>query len=117
MAAVGQVQPISYFIPSLAFPRYEHGSEQLNQRSDDKLLQFNWQLKAGARLAWSGITQAEIEGMNSEWLIAHPSDAMLVELSSNFNMSASITLKDEDPKLFAEYFEAMMNTAIHYSNL
>jgi hypothetical protein len=24
MAAVGQVRPISYFIPSRAFPRYEH---------------------------------------------------------------------------------------------
>jgi hypothetical protein len=96
---------------------FEAGSEQHNQRSADKLLQFNWQLKTGASLAWSGITKAEIEGMNSEWLIAHPTDAMLVELISNYTMSATITLKDEDPKLFAEYFEAMMNTAIHYSNL
>jgi hypothetical protein len=32
-------------------------------------------------------------------------------------MSATITLRDEDPKLFAEYFEAMTNTASHYGNL
>jgi hypothetical protein len=96
---------------------FEAGSEQHAQRSNDRLLQFRWGLKSGARIDFDGITKAELEGMNSEWLIAHPSDAFFVELLGDPIMSATITLKDDDPKLFAEYFEAMMKTASHYGNL
>lgn len=95
---------------------FEPGSEQHLQQSIDTLLQFSWQLKAGATLAWGGITEAEINDMSSEWLNAHPSDAMIVELTRDFcfTMSATITLPEVDPQLFAEYFQAMMNTASRY---
>lgn len=54
--------------------------------------------------------------MDSEWLIAHPNDVPIVELTRNTTMSAMITLQDEDPKLFADYFQAMMATAHIYGN-
>lgn len=95
---------------------FEAGSEQHAQRRSNKLLQFRWQLKTRATLFWNGITEDEINGMNSEWLIAHPNDAMIVELTSKLTMSATITLQDEDPKLFADYFQAMMVTAYIYGN-
>ena len=95
---------------------FEAGSEQHNQRSSNKLLQFSWQFKTRASLSWGGITEAEVNGMDSEWLIAHPNDALIVELTRNNTMSATITLQDEDPKLFADYFQAMMATAYFYGN-
>jgi hypothetical protein len=77
---------------------FEAGSQQHAQRSNDKLLQSRWTLKAGARVDFEGITKAELDGMNGEWLIAHPSDAFFVELLGDPIMSATITLRDEDPQ-------------------
>jgi hypothetical protein len=97
---------------------FEADSEQFAQKSNNKLLQFTWQIRVGAKVAWGGITAEEISSMTEQWFTDHPADRLLAQLQSEFTGSATITVPDKvDPEPFSKYFRALMNTAIEHGNL